>query len=94
MDSFGLPRRRYVRLDDPETGRRIVQAHCYATGDGEITRHIAFRDALRENAALRAAYTSVKASCAARHPDGGPDYGMCKSGWVTKAEAQALENRT
>lgn len=97
MGEFGLPQRRYARLDDSD-GVRRVQAHCYAqgdeTGDREIARHLAMRDALRENAALRAAYTSVKAACAARHPEGGADYGRCKSGWIDKAEARALEAGT
>jgi len=91
MGAFGLPGRRYCRLFDPETGQRRVHAHAYARGHPDIRRHLAFRDALRANAALRAAYSSVKAGCAARHPDGGAAYSACKSGWIAKAEARALE---
>lgn len=91
MGAFGLPGRRYVRLSDAKTGARRVHAHAYVQGHADIRRHLAFRDALRANAALRAAYTSVKASCAARHPDGGAAYGACKSDWIVKAEAKALE---
>ena len=91
LGEHGLERRAYVRKSDPESGRRLFHAHCYAKGHPDIQRRLAFRDALRENAALRAAYTSVKSACAARHPDGGRAYGHCKSRWIDKAEARALE---
>jgi GrpB-like predicted nucleotidyltransferase (UPF0157 family) len=94
MGAFGLPGRRYARLFDSETGARKVHAHGYVAGHPDIARHLAFRDALRGNAALRAAYASVKGNCAARHPDGGAAYGDCKSGWIKKAEARALRERT
>ena len=94
MGEFGLPGRRYVRLDDPATGKRLFQAHCYVSGSAEITRHIAFRDALRGNGPLRAAYTSVKAQCAACHPGDHQAYGTCKSDWIDKAERKALEHLT
>lgn len=94
LGEFGLPDRRYVRLDDPETGNRLFQAHCYVQGSGEITRHLAFRDALRANASLRAAYTAVKARCAALHPGDRVAYGDCKSNWIAKAEQKALEHQT
>jgi GrpB-like predicted nucleotidyltransferase (UPF0157 family) len=90
LGECGLPGRSYARLDDPETGRRLIQAHCYASGHADIARHLAFRDALRSNAALRAGYASVKGACAARHPEGGKGYGTCKSEWIDKAEVRAL----
>lgn len=88
---FGLDGRRYLRRDDPETGKRLVQAHCYAQGHADIRRHLAFRDALCANAALRAAYTAQKARCAALHPGDPIGYGQCKSAWNSRAEAKALE---
>lgn len=91
MGPYGLEGRRYCRLDDPATRKRRFHAHGYVQGHADIRRHLAFREALRANGALRAAYTSVKASCAVRYPDLGADYGACKSGWIDKAEARALE---
>ncbi|MEL6807327.1 MAG: GrpB family protein [Pseudomonadota bacterium] len=91
MGAFGLEGRRYCRRLDPETGDRRVHAHAYVQGHADIRRHLAFRDALRDNASLRAAYASVKAACAARHPEGGEAYGSCKSAWIAKTEARALE---
>lgn len=90
MGEFGLPGRRYCRLDDAETGQRRIQAHCYVVGSSEITRHLAFRDALRNNATLRAGYAAVKGKCAALHPGDPQGYGDCKGGWVQKVEARAL----
>ena len=91
MGAFGLDGRRYCRRFDPDTGERRVHAHAYVQGHADIRRHLAFRDALRDNASLRAAYASVKGACAARHPEGGAAYGTCKSAWIAKAEARALE---
>lgn len=90
LGEFGLPGRRYCRLNDPETGTRLFQAHCYVLGSAEITRHLAFRDALRANAALRAGYSSVKGKCAALYPGDITAYGDCKSDWIKKVEARAL----
>ena len=72
----------------------MIHAHSYTIGHPDIPRHLAFRDALRSNASLRAAYTSVKASCAARFPDGGENYQACKSAWIDKAEQRALERHS
>lgn len=94
LGAYGLEGRVYARLDDPATGCRQVQAHSYVQGHPDIRRHLAFRDALRDNAALRAGYASIKGACAARHPDGGPDYGTCKSAWIDKVESRALERLT
>lgn len=94
LGELGLPGRRYVRRDEANTGKRLHQAHCYAQGSAEITRHLAFRDVLRANAALRAAYTSVKAKCAALHPGDDRAYGACKSAWIDKAETKALEHHS
>ncbi|MEO9684983.1 MAG: GrpB family protein [Tateyamaria sp.] len=91
MGPFGLEGRRYCRNFDPDTGQRRVHAHAYVQGHAGILRHLAFRDALLGNAPLRVAYASVKAACAGRHPDGGVGYQDCKSAWIAKTEARALE---
>lgn len=91
MGALGLEGRRYCRRFDTRTGARLFHAHGYVQGHADIRRHLAFRDALLANGTLRAAYTSVKAACAARHPDLGAEYGACKSDWIDKAEARALE---
>ena len=94
LGANGLEGRAYARWLDPETGARRFHAHCYALGHPDIRRHLAFRDVLRVNGALRAGYASVKGACAARHPEGGEAYGACKSSWIDQVEARALERET
>jgi GrpB-like predicted nucleotidyltransferase (UPF0157 family) len=54
--AFGIPGRHFFEkvIDgDPHVEQRNV--HVYAVGDSEWTRHLVLRDALREDAATRAA---------------------------------------
>jgi GrpB-like predicted nucleotidyltransferase (UPF0157 family) len=87
---FGLPGRRYCTKSDRETGRRLVQLHCYAEGSPEITRHLAFRDYLRRKPEVARAYGLEKMRCQALNPDNSHAYADCKDGWIKKIEAEAL----
>ena len=88
MGPFGLPGRRYVRRNDPSTGKRLIQAHCYAVGSAEIARHVGFRDALRKSEDLRAGYAALKRRCAQTHPDDMAAYTDCKSDWIKAVDAK------
>ncbi|WP_068115439.1 GrpB family protein [Tropicimonas marinistellae] len=93
LGEYGLPRRRYCRRDDPATGRRVIQAHCWVSGDPEILRHLAFRDALRADPLLISGYESRKRHCASLHPNDTEAYCRCKSTWIDTVEAKALETK-
>jgi GrpB-like predicted nucleotidyltransferase (UPF0157 family) len=87
---YGLPGRRYCTRDDPETGRRLVQAHCYAQRSPEIDRHVAFRDYLRANPEAARAYDAEKARCRDLCPENSHDYNDCKNDVVKVMEREAL----
>ena len=59
MGEFGIPGRRYFRKGGDN---RIHQIHAFASGDFNLTRHLAFRDYLRTNPAAAAEYAANDAS--------------------------------
>ena len=87
---FGLPGRCYATKDEPRSGRRLVQLHCYATGSPEIVRHLAVRDYLRRRPDTTAAYEREKVRCHAQHTNDSHQYGACKSAFIDAVEAAAL----
>lgn len=87
---FGLPGRRYATKNEPDTGRRLVQLHCYGAGAPDIDRHLAFRDYLRQRPEIAASYEHEKARCRALHPNDSHAYGACKSAWIEAVEFAAL----
>jgi GrpB-like predicted nucleotidyltransferase (UPF0157 family) len=87
---YGLPGRRYCSLDDPLTGLRRIQLHCYEQTSKEIARHLAFRDYLRSQPDLAHEYEAEKERCRALHPLDSHAYTNCKNAWVRRIEAEAL----
>lgn len=87
---YGLPGRRYCVLNDPATGRRLIQLHCFAGGSADIARHLAFRDHLRRHPALARAYEAEKRRARALHPDDSHAYTEAKAAWIRAMEAEAL----
>ena len=88
MGEFGLPGRRYFRKGG---ARRTHQIHAYQYDNvHEITRHLAFRDYLRENAGVRAAYEELKLALAKKFPHDIGAYCDGKDDFIKRAEAEAL----
>lgn len=86
----GLAGRRYLTWDDPDTGVRGVHLHVYAARDPGLAWHLAFRDRLRAEPAVAAAYERVKERCAALHPDDSGAYAACKKVWTDQVAAEAV----
>lgn len=90
---YGLAGRRYLICNDPETGERRVQLHCYASGDPAIFRHLAFRDYLRSRPEAALKYEQEKVRCAQLCCDDTHAYTECKSALAKKLEDEALKFR-
>lgn len=76
-----LPMRRYFTRDASRNSAR-VHLHGVVCGSLLWQRHLAFRDALRSDAALRAAYQSLKLELAARFPDDKASYTAAKEPFI------------
>ncbi len=79
---FGIPGRRYCTCDDPATGKRVIQLHCFASGHPEIARMLAFRDHLRRNPDRAQAYEREKQRCRDLHPGDTMIYAEAKTEWI------------
>ena len=82
----GLPGRHYFRRGDPRTHHlHLVEI------DGPYWRdHLAFRDRLRADPALAAAYGALKTRLAARHADDRAAYTEAKAPFITAVLRGAL----
>jgi GrpB-like predicted nucleotidyltransferase (UPF0157 family) len=87
---YGLAGRRFCTLDEPQTGRRNAQLHCYEQSSSEIIRHIAFRDYLIAHPDLAREYETEKSRCRELYPLNSHAYADCKGPWIRRIEAEAL----
>lgn len=76
--AYGIDGRHFFR----RKGDVDVNVHMFETGHIEIERHVVFRDALRANAKLLAAYQSLKQELAARFPNDVDSYACSKSDFI------------
>ena len=86
---FGIPGRRYFRLDDA-AGRRTHQLHAFEAGSRNAVRHIAFRDYMRAHPAIAVEYGKLKERLARDNPDDMQAYIDGKDAFVKEHERLAL----
>jgi GrpB-like predicted nucleotidyltransferase (UPF0157 family) len=83
---LGIPGRQYFRRGDPCSHH----LHLAVIGGSFWREHLAFRDALRADAALRQAYAELKVELARRFPRDREAYTNGKSEFIRRAVARAL----
>lgn len=89
MGEFGIPGRRYFRLDDT-TGRRTHQIHAFKEGVQDVIRHIAFRDYMQAHPAVAVEYGELKDRLARENPNDMAAYIAGKDAFVKEHERLAL----
>lgn len=77
---YGIPGRHFFRQREPQN----INMHMFAPDSIEIERHLVFRDALREDAALRDTYQALKFDLAKRFPNDVDSYAKSKSDFIEK----------
>ena len=87
LGEFGLPGRRYFRKGRKN---RTHHLHCYAVGNPEIYRHLAFRDYLCAKAEVRNDYDALKRCLARQFPRDMDAYIAGKDKFVKEIERTAL----
>lgn len=83
----GLPGRRYYQRGGDERTHHI---HIYQEGNTEITRHLAFRDYLRENPRIAEEYGTLKKKLAKEFPCNIEKYIEGKEIMVSQIEKRAM----
>lgn len=86
----GIVGRRYCTFNEPSTGRRRYQVHCFASGSREIERHLAFRDYMRAHPEKALEYETEKRRCRELHPEDSHAYSDAKADWITGVLPAAL----
>jgi GrpB-like predicted nucleotidyltransferase (UPF0157 family) len=86
---FGIPGRRYFRLND-SGGTRTHQIHAFEAGVPNVVRHIAFRDYMRAHPSVAVEYGALKERLANAHPHNSAAYMDGKDAFVKEHERRAL----
>lgn len=87
---YGIAGRRYFTFEEPSTGRRVFQCHCFEAESFQIERHVAFRDYMRANPAKAHEYDQEKHRCRQLHPDDSHAYTDAKADWIAAQHADAV----
>ena len=88
MGEFGITGRRYFRKGGIE---RTHQIHAFASGSHHITRHLAFRNYLREMPEIRKEYDGLKTRVALECNHDIDKYSKGKHAFIQEHERNALD---
>ena len=89
LGEFGIPGRRYFRMDD-QTGTRICQIHAFEVESSGAIRHLAFRDFMRAHPERAREYSELKIRLAGQDLDI-EAYMDGKDAFIKEMERQALD---
>ena len=89
MGEFGIPGRRYFRLNDSD-GTRTHQIHAFEAGTPDVVRHLAFRDYMRTHPSIAEKYGALKERLTNAHPHDRSAYMDGKDAFVKEHERRAL----
>ena len=88
--AFGVPGRLFFTWDDPETGERVINLHCYAKGADSAIKQIAFRDYLRSHPETAKAYMLEKRRAMTLFPDNSTQYAAEKGPFIIATLEKAM----
>jgi GrpB-like predicted nucleotidyltransferase (UPF0157 family) len=87
MGEFGIEGRRYFRKDNQE-GFRTHHIHTFEVNSAQITRHLAFRDYMRDHPDVAQKYSDLKRKLAAEYPNDITGYQAGKSEFIKEIDSQ------
>ncbi len=94
--AFGLEGRLFFTYDDPETGTRVINLHCYEQDSPNAALQLAFRNYLRSFPDVATDYAAEKRRAMALFPDNSTLYAEEKGPFIraTLEKAKAWVGET
>lgn len=90
MGEYGIPGRRYFRLDDAQ-GIRRFHLHVFTSSSHEAMRHLAFRNYLRAHPDVAEEYAELKIRLAKEYPDSMEQYMAGKDAFIKEVQEKAIK---
>lgn len=88
---YGIANRRYCVLYDENEEIGLVHLHVFAKADGEVEKHLVFRDYLRASAEASTRYEELKKKLAETHAEERANYSEGKSQLIAQLLSEARE---
>ncbi len=88
MGEYGIPFRRYFRKEN-SAGNRTHHVHIFPEGNGQVDRHLAFRDFMNLHPEWALRYSNLKRNLVARYPDSIDQYMNGKQEFIKRVDELA-----